>query len=256
MSNCVHAWLASHRQVFEGGALTRRGIEQQAHTFRRADVIIGPHGAGLTNMLFAADNASVVEFAVVPQMDRCYAYMALALGFDYWLVPEISAAYGDQYELTADSVYLVVDHVRGLLARKPGVAPVNDTVEPELASAEAQLHAVPVCTVFQWQFLTAGQEFRDSAEAATLAPALLEGFYAMCASDRHPHTLTSARSLSILRSEAMALYQNNELHDAYIRFRVLCDREPDVGLVWMRIYSSFPSHCAARCQCGRAAGDE
>jgi capsular polysaccharide biosynthesis protein len=37
------------------------GIAAQAEVFQNARIIIGPHGAGLTNMLFAPDDASIIE---------------------------------------------------------------------------------------------------------------------------------------------------------------------------------------------------
>ncbi len=50
--------------------------------------IVGGHGAGLSNMLFSND-ASVMEFAMDPHVDRCYGYMAMSLGLDYWLIPQV-----------------------------------------------------------------------------------------------------------------------------------------------------------------------
>ena len=49
----------------------------------------GPHGAGLSNMVFAPRSASVIEFSVNPHCNRCFGYMAMALDFDYWIVPQV-----------------------------------------------------------------------------------------------------------------------------------------------------------------------
>jgi hypothetical protein len=40
-------------------------------------------------MIFAPTNVSVVEFPLNPVIDRAYGYMAMALGMDYWLVPQV-----------------------------------------------------------------------------------------------------------------------------------------------------------------------
>ena len=74
----------------------------------------GGHGAGLTNILFAPLNATVIEFPLDPHVDRCYGYMAMALGQDYWLVPQVSAFYHLSYKMDqskADAVVRLVKHV-------------------------------------------------------------------------------------------------------------------------------------------------
>ena len=53
------------------------------------NVFVGGHGAGLTNMLFAPPGATIIEFGMKPHVDRCYGFMALALGLDYWLLPQV-----------------------------------------------------------------------------------------------------------------------------------------------------------------------
>ena len=49
-----------------------------------------------------------------PHVDRCYGYMAMALGLDYWLVPSISANYHMKYHINEHnlkSLMLLVHHV-------------------------------------------------------------------------------------------------------------------------------------------------
>jgi hypothetical protein len=41
---------------------------------------LGGHGAALSNIIFAAATASVIEFATIPVQNRCFAYIAMALG--------------------------------------------------------------------------------------------------------------------------------------------------------------------------------
>ena len=93
--------------------MDRAGFDQQMDKFHNAQIIIGTrylhqqvfnlfahsggHGAGMTNMLFAPAGATVVELPLNPHIDRSFGYMALALGLDYWVVPEISASYLYKY---------------------------------------------------------------------------------------------------------------------------------------------------------------
>ena len=106
------------------------GLEAQIAAFRFAKIIIGcvlssnsfsfelthagGHGAGMTNMIFAADGATVIEFPMEPHVDRCYGYMALALGFDYWLLPQVKAHYFGTFNMdqpSADALIRLLRHV-------------------------------------------------------------------------------------------------------------------------------------------------
>ena len=56
----------------------------------------------------------MIEFPLDPHVDRCYGYMAMALGQDYWLVPQVSAFYHLSYKMDqskADAVVRLVQHV-------------------------------------------------------------------------------------------------------------------------------------------------
>ncbi|KAJ4458596.1 hypothetical protein PAPYR_5562 [Paratrimastix pyriformis] len=51
--------------------------------FRRARVIVGPHGAGLTNILYTQPGTPVVEF-MKDDPNACYASLAANLGLPYY----------------------------------------------------------------------------------------------------------------------------------------------------------------------------
>jgi hypothetical protein len=58
-------------------------FEDQVRTFARARVIVGPHGAGMTNMLWARPGAKVLEFMPHSLDDPGYRFAAQLRGHDY-----------------------------------------------------------------------------------------------------------------------------------------------------------------------------
>ena len=68
-------------------------------------------------MIFAPE-ASVIELPTRPASNNCFAFMAAALGLDYWVVPQLTAPFPGHYVPTAEGVAALqtaVKHV--LLAR-------------------------------------------------------------------------------------------------------------------------------------------
>lgn len=73
---------------FEFVEVGRMGVDEILLTFRDADVIVGAHGAGLLNFLFSrADSCKVIELDTFPESWRSIKSVALAIGFEYSLVP-------------------------------------------------------------------------------------------------------------------------------------------------------------------------
>ncbi len=68
-------------------------------------------------MIFAPSTASVIEFSLKPNCNRCFGYMAMALGLDYWMVPQVNSSYYGYYSITPENVGFVTDLVRHLLSR-------------------------------------------------------------------------------------------------------------------------------------------
>ncbi len=79
---------------------------------------IGGHGAGLTNMIFADNDTTIIEFAMNPHLNRCFGFMAMALGMDYWLVPQLSSFYYGKYNATNDNVAAVIRLLRYVIRQK------------------------------------------------------------------------------------------------------------------------------------------
>ena len=81
------------RSLLEGeGFVTVSGTElsvaEQVRMFSRATDIVGPHGAGLANMIFARSGARVLEFATTDPHAHweCYYNLAHSMGHRYGLV--------------------------------------------------------------------------------------------------------------------------------------------------------------------------
>jgi len=64
-------------------------MEQHIAQMRNASVVVGPHGAGLTHILWAAKDCRVVEIVPSwpPGTNHCYVSLAHALGFVHRQIP-------------------------------------------------------------------------------------------------------------------------------------------------------------------------
>ncbi len=63
-------------------------VEQTMMTFYRARVIVGPHGAGLSNMIYSRPGTYVIEgISNFPHTLTCYVYSAYLLGHAYYGLP-------------------------------------------------------------------------------------------------------------------------------------------------------------------------
>jgi len=86
----------------------------QIAQYAEAEIIVGAHGAGLTNCVFAGDGAIVLELRPdnslgrSPFWDRCYMHLAHALGLQYGFVC-FSA------DPASESWRVDVEHLRGVL---------------------------------------------------------------------------------------------------------------------------------------------
>lgn len=64
-------------------------FEQQISTFRKARVIMGPHGAGLANATFMTANTTIIEIASLDSNENsiCYWTLANQKNMDYYYIP-------------------------------------------------------------------------------------------------------------------------------------------------------------------------
>jgi capsular polysaccharide biosynthesis protein len=58
-------------------------LEMQIDKFRNAKAVLGPHGAGLTNIIFCEAGAALYEIMSDRKPNPCYAILAQAMGINY-----------------------------------------------------------------------------------------------------------------------------------------------------------------------------
>ncbi len=71
---------------FESVVLEDLDFEQQVSLMGEAEIVCGPHGAGLTNMIFCRPGTHVVEFADLGFPNPNFYAMSAALGHRHWLL--------------------------------------------------------------------------------------------------------------------------------------------------------------------------
>ncbi len=77
----VITYLADHG--FEFHTLEDYSLREQIALFAEAKVVIGPHGAGHTNMIFSPRGLVVVDI-LNSDVNKCFHNMCLTLGHEYW----------------------------------------------------------------------------------------------------------------------------------------------------------------------------
>ena len=98
---------------------SRYSIEAQIATFSGAKAVIGPHGAGLTNIVFCEPGATLYEIMADNKPNPCYANLAQSMGMNYYgeAFPGHSTA-GEREDWIAD-VQTVLQASRRLLELPP-----------------------------------------------------------------------------------------------------------------------------------------
>lgn len=85
---------------FERVIMEEMTFEAQVQLMRETAVLVAPHGAGLTNMVFCPRGAHIVEIADLSFPNPNFYAVASAMGHNYWLIPAESI--GDVHPLEKD----------------------------------------------------------------------------------------------------------------------------------------------------------
>ncbi len=85
--DAVFAFLKTVRPDLEWVCFDSLSFSDTVALFSQASLIIAPHGAGLTNMLFSGPGTSIVECMPVENPNLCYWHLSELLGHRYTMIP-------------------------------------------------------------------------------------------------------------------------------------------------------------------------
>lgn len=93
-------WPRLEKAGFERVRMETLNFEEQVKLMRETAVLVAPHGAGLTNMLFCPEGTHVVEFADLSFPNPNFYAVASAMQLNYWLLK--AEGKGDVHPLEKD----------------------------------------------------------------------------------------------------------------------------------------------------------
>lgn|GEM_PF-1887942 len=82
---------------------------EQIRFFQNARLIVGPHGAGLANLVFANPGSTVVEFTVGYMFNRCFEWISTVAGHRYIPVEADSLPAASSAELLFRDIQRLID---------------------------------------------------------------------------------------------------------------------------------------------------
>ena len=92
-------------------------LRTQMEMFARARLVVGAHGAGLSNLLFSDPGTRVVLFPMKPHVDHTFAHLVAALDQKLYVMPEINSNYYGHYgKLKSSLIKQVKTLVKNILA--------------------------------------------------------------------------------------------------------------------------------------------
>ena len=113
---------AFQRKLRNRPVLVHDGTESladQVRMFRSASLIVGPHGAGLTGMVFATKELSppVVVFPLIGERDHAgyFGHLARSHGLSYWEIPALRMWRTGNLTLSSESVAQIIATVEAAL---------------------------------------------------------------------------------------------------------------------------------------------
>ncbi|WP_444677366.1 glycosyltransferase family 61 protein [Halomonas sp. E19] len=93
-------WPLLEAEGFERVFMEELSFEEQVELMKSTAVLVAPHGAGLTNMMFCQKGTHIVEIADLGFPNPNFYALAAAMGHNYWLIQADSV--GDVHPLEKD----------------------------------------------------------------------------------------------------------------------------------------------------------
>jgi capsular polysaccharide biosynthesis protein len=89
---------------FQSVVLEDLSPQEQIETLYDADVVVGTHGAGLSNILFSPAGLRVIEIFPTPYVVPHYFFLSKALGHDYTYQCGDDLLNGRTYEVNVEEL--------------------------------------------------------------------------------------------------------------------------------------------------------
>ena len=86
--------------------------------FYNAKIVLGPHGAGLTNMVWTQNGTAVIEFPLSPHANRNMGMLAQSASLDFYMLPQISCQYYLKYTLDDDGIAALIRLLKHIIDKR------------------------------------------------------------------------------------------------------------------------------------------
>lgn len=87
-SDEVFNFIKKRFKTIEWVIFNEQNLDDTINIFSRAKIIIGPHGAGLTNMIFSPINISIIEIMPIQESNMCYWHQSCILENKHYIFPQ------------------------------------------------------------------------------------------------------------------------------------------------------------------------
>ena len=79
-------------------------LQDHFDLFQNVEIIISPHGAGLTNMLWAKNGTTVIEFPLNPPVNHNMPMLALMCDHDHYFLTDLYSTFMGTFVVDDESV--------------------------------------------------------------------------------------------------------------------------------------------------------
>ena len=105
----------------------REPLLDQIAMFAKAKIVVGNHGAGLTNFVFTQPGASLIMVPMDPHVEFCFGHLVAALGERHWVVSAVPGShfYGTYNPITNDQMVVIGNTIHEVLKTRHGIINIS-----------------------------------------------------------------------------------------------------------------------------------
>lgn len=96
---------------FRTYVLEEMTFNDQINLFRNAEIVVAPHGAGLTNILFCQNELKIIELFPSNYFEDCFQNISNLLGFDHHVIIENNGDKNRNFYLDIDNFKRMIDMI-------------------------------------------------------------------------------------------------------------------------------------------------